>query len=98
VWFLLGDCRFAFLDVNHLFFPYYQHKVGVYEKLEVPAVASSVAPVSNTSGRMEVDESSQDMNVAAGAGEDSRDSSDKSSDGSRYENCKPRLKPGEAVT
>ncbi|PNF25637.1 hypothetical protein B7P43_G00642 [Cryptotermes secundus] len=88
-----GDSRFAFLDVNHPFFQYYQHKLGVYEKLEVPAVCSSVASVGSASGRMEVDDSSQDMNLMAGAGEDSRDSSDKSSDGSRQENCKQRSKP-----
>ncbi|KDR07998.1 hypothetical protein L798_02448, partial [Zootermopsis nevadensis] len=26
-----GDSRFSFLDVNHPFFLYYQHKVGIYE-------------------------------------------------------------------
>jgi hypothetical protein len=100
-WFFSGDSRFSFLDVNHPFFPYYQHKVGVYEKLEVPAVApsvASVASVGSTSGRMEVDDSSQDMNVTGGVGEDSRDSSDKSSDGSRHENCKQRPKPGKPFT
>jgi hypothetical protein len=96
--FFSGDSRFAFLDVNHPFFPYYQHKLGVYEKLEVPAVPTLVASVGGSSGRMEVDDSSQDMNVVAGAGEDSQDSSDKSSDGSRHENCKQRPKPGEAFT
>jgi hypothetical protein len=96
--FFSGDSRFAFLDVNHPFFPYYQHKLGVYEKLEVPSVATSVASVCSTSGGMEVDDSSQDMNVMTGAGEDSRDSSDKSSDGSRHENSKQRPKPGEEFT
>jgi hypothetical protein len=72
--------------------------VDVYEKLEVPAVAHSVASGGSTSGRMEVDDSSPDMNVAAGAGEDSHDSSDKSSDGSRHENCKQRPKPGKLFT
>jgi hypothetical protein len=94
--FFSGDSRFAFLDVSHPFFPYYQHKLSVYEKLEVPAAATtSVALVGSTSGRMEMDDSSQDVNVMAGAGEDSRDSSDKSSDGSQHENCKQRPKPGE---
>jgi hypothetical protein len=46
---------------------------------------------------MEVDESSQDTNVMAAAGEDSHYSSDKSSDDSRHENCKPRPKPGKHV-
>lgn len=92
-----GDSRFAFLDVNHPFFSYYQHKVDVYEKLEAPAVVPSVASGGSTSGKMEVDESSQDTNVMAAAGEDSHDSSDKSSDDSRHENCKPRPKPGKHV-
>jgi hypothetical protein len=90
-----GDSRFAFLDVSHPFFQYYQHKLGVYEKLEVPAVTSSAASVGSASGRMEVADSSQDMNVMAGAGEDSQDSSDKSSDGSKHENSKQRPKPGD---
>ncbi|KAJ4445452.1 hypothetical protein ANN_07258 [Periplaneta americana] len=81
-----GDCRFAFLDVTHPFFSYYQHKVGLYEKLEAPAGA---APV----GRVEADESSQDMSLMAGGGEDSRDGSDRSSDGSKHEASKPRPKP-----
>jgi len=92
--FFLGDSRFAFLDENHSFFSYYQHKVDVYEKLEAPALVPSVASGGSTSGKTEVDESSQDMNVMATAGEDSHDSSDKSSDDSRHENCKPRPKPG----
>jgi hypothetical protein len=95
---LSGDSRFSFLDVNHPYFSYYQHKVSVYEKLEGPAVASAVPSVGSTSGRMEVDDSSQDMNVtAAAAGEDSHDSSDKSSDGSTHENCKQKPKPGKPL-
>lgn len=97
-WLFSGDSRFSFLDVNHPFFLYYQHKVGIYEKLEVPAVAPSVASVGSTSARMEVDDSSQDINVTAGAGEDSHDSSDKSSDGSRHDNCNQRPKPGKPFT
>lgn len=88
-----GDSRFAFLDVNHPFFSYYQHKVSVYEKLEAPAVVPSVASGGSTSGKMEVDDSSQDTNLMAAASEDSHDSSDKSSDDSQHENCKPRPKP-----
>ncbi|PSN33758.1 hypothetical protein C0J52_21672 [Blattella germanica] len=86
-----GDSRFAFLDVNHPFFPYYQHKVGLYEKLEAPPVAP--VPASTTSGRIDGDDSSQDMSVMAGGGEDSRDGSDRSSDGSKNETNKPRPKP-----
>jgi hypothetical protein len=80
--------------VNHPFFSYYQHKVSVYEKLEAPAVVPSVASGGSTSGKMEVDDSSQDTNLMAAASEDSHDSSDKSSDDSQHENCKPRPKPG----
>lgn len=68
--------------------------MDVYEKLEAPAVVPSVASCGSTTEKLEVDDSSQDMNVMACAGEDSRDSSYKSSDDSRHDNCKPRLKPG----
>lgn len=85
-----GDSRFSFLDANHAYFSYYQHKVGMYEKLEAPA---KPVPANNMSGRMDVDDSSQDMSVAAGvAGDDSRDGSERSSDGSKNE-TKPRPKP-----
>ncbi|KAJ9589623.1 hypothetical protein L9F63_017208, partial [Diploptera punctata] len=81
-----GDSRFSFLDANHAYFAYYQHKVGLYEKLEAPVIAAVPA------NKMDVDDSSQDLSLTPGAGEDSHDGSEKSSDGSRND-AKLRPKP-----
>ena len=94
LFFISGDSRFSFLDVNHAYFAYYQHKVGLYEKLEAsPAVAANTS--NNVGGKIDVDDSSQDMSLTAGVGEDSHDGSERSSDGSKNETSKPRPKPGE---